>query len=221
MARSVRSLAAAVLAALVLTPLAVSQTGCVNALAGMLYVIKGNKIDAEFNGLRGKTVAVVCRPVVQLQYATGNVSGDIARSLGFLLKKNLGRRITVIDADRVAEWTDEHTWEDFTEIGEALQADLVVGIDLQDFRLYQGQTLFQGRARGTVKVYDVKHGGEVVFQKTLPQYVFPPNTGIPTSEKTEEDFRRQFTITLADAIGRCFYDHDASADFARDAAAFR
>lgn len=221
MERRVRSLIVTVLTVLLAVPVAATQTGCVNALAGMLYVFKGNNIDAEFNGLRGKKVAVVCRPVVQLQYATGNVSGDIARSIGYLLKKNLGKRVTIIDPDRVAEWTDEHTWEEFTEIGEALEADLVLAIELQDFRLYQGQTLYQGRARGAVKIYDMNNDGEVVFQKSLPQYVYPPNTGIPTSDKTEEDFRRQFVFTLADAIGRCFYSHDASIDFARDAAAFR
>ena len=220
MASSARWSVRVTVVALLLAPLA-TQVGCVNALAGMLYVIKGNVVGAEYNGLRGKKVAIVCRPVVQLQYASGNVSGTLATTLGFLLKKNLGKRVTVIDPDKVAEWTDEHSWNDFSEIGKALDADVVIGIDLQDFRLYSGQTLYQGRAKGTMKVYDVKNDGEVVFQKSLPQFVYPPNTGIPTGEKSEEDFRRQFTFELADMMGRCFYEHDLSADFARDATAFR
>ena len=38
----------------------VTTVGCMGGLAQLLYVIKGHKIPAEFNGLEGKRVAVVC-----------------------------------------------------------------------------------------------------------------------------------------------------------------
>ena len=129
--------------------------------------------------------------------------------------------MTVIESDRVAEWTDEHNWEEFTEIGEALNADLVLGIDMREFGLYQGMTLYQGHANVSVAVYDMRDGGKIVYQKSLPRSVYPPNTGIPTSERTDDEFRRQYIGILADEIGRHFYEHDAMANFAQDTDALR
>ena len=221
MDRSCRSLALCLFTGLLLAAVTVSSSGCTSALVGMMYVIKGNNVEAEFSGLKNKRVAVVCRPVIELQYSNGGVSSDVARQVGLLLKQHL-RKIDIVDPDEVAEWTDNKgDWNDYREVGEGLDADLVVGIDLQSFNIYQGQTLFQGKAQASVTVYDMEEGGKVVFQKKMPQAVYPPNTGVPTSERTEDDFRRQFIAVLGDEIGRYFYEHDATADFARDSTSLR
>jgi hypothetical protein len=196
------------------------QTGCTNALTAALYVIKGNDVGAEFDGLKGKRVVVVCRPVVELQYSTGSVHTEVAQRLGMLLEQNI-KKIEIVDSQKVAEWTDEHDWNDFKEIGEALDADVVIGIDLEHFSIYQGQTLYQGKAQLAVEVHDIKQHGKAVFQKHLPQIVYPPNTGVPTSDKPEDEFRRQFVTVIADQVGRYFYAHDATADFARDSESLR
>lgn len=190
-------------------------SGCVNALAGAMYVLRGNEVKPEFEGLKNKRVAIVCRPVIELQYATGNVHSEVARQLGILLKQHVGK-IHIIDPEKINEWTDEHEWTEYTEIGEAMDADLVVGIDLEHFSIYQGQTLYQGKAHLAVQVIDMRDDGKVAFQTHMPQLTYPPNTGVPTSEKPEEEFRRQFVAVLADHVGRYFYSHDATADFARD-----
>ncbi|HEX4131628.1 MAG TPA: hypothetical protein VHZ24_16440 [Pirellulales bacterium] len=196
----------------------VSQTGCASALAAVAYVIKGREIKAEYAGLKNKRVAVVCRPLAQLEYSAGNASAELARQLGILLRRNI-RGIEIVDAEQVAEWVDEHNWSEYTEIGEALDADMVVGLDLRDFGLYQGMTLYQGHAKVALAVYDMRRDGQVVYQKILPQSIYPPNTGIPTSEKADDEFRRQYLTVLADEIGRYFYDHDGEADIARDVTA--
>ena len=197
-----------------------SQSGCAKALVGLTYLIKGFEIPAEYKGFKGKRVAVVCRPMVQLQYSAGNVSNELAAELGRLIRSNV-KKVNIVEPERVAEWTDEHDWDDFTEIGQALNADLVVGIDLRQFEIYQGQTLYQGKAKATVTIYDIADNGRVVYQKTLPQTIYPPNTGIPTSEKPADEFRRQFLSVLADEIGRHFYEHDPRSDVARDAQSMR
>jgi hypothetical protein len=215
MDRSLRNFGILLLAATTGGLLIASVSGCVNALAGVMYIVKGNDVDAEFPGLKNKRVAIVCRPVVELQYSTGSVHGEIAKQLGVLLKQRLGK-IHIIDAQKVSEWTDEHEWTEYSEIGEALDADLVVGIDLEHFSIYQGQTLYQGKAQVALQVIDMRDDGEVAFQTHMPQLVYPPNTGVPTSEKPEDEFRRQFIRVLADRVGRYFYSHDATEDFARD-----
>lgn len=201
--------------AMLVAPLA----GCASTLATAMYVIKGTNVDAEYAGLKEKRVAVVCRQLASLQYRDSNVPRDLATHIGNALATNVPK-ITVIDQQDVAQWTDENEWEEFTEIGRALEADMVVGIELEDFRLHQGQTLYQGRANVEIKVYDLKDGGKMVFSKTPKPSIYPPNAAVPTSEKQEGQFRREYVRVLAEEIARHFYDHDSRVNFAIDSTAF-
>lgn len=191
--------------------------GCAKVLATAMYLAKGTNAPPEYEGLKGKKVAVVCRQLTSLQYRDSTVPRDLAARVGSLLTQN-GKKIEVIDQQQVSEWTDENSWDDFTQIGKALEADVVIGIELEDFKLHQGQTLYQGRANVQIKVYDVKEG-KLVFEKTPKPSVYPPNTGIPASEKQESQFRREYLGILAEEIGRHFYEHDTRASFAIDSTA--
>jgi hypothetical protein len=192
--------------------------GCAKVLATAVYVIKGTNVPAEYDGLKEKRVAVVCRQLVSLQYRDSTVPRDLAARVGSLLSTN-GKKIQVIDQQQVSEWTDENAWDDFTQIGKALEADMVVAIELEDFKLHQGQTLYQGRANVQIKVYDIKDGGKLVFEKTPRPSVYPPNAAIPTSEKQESQFRREYVGILAEEIAHHFYEHDSRANFAIDSTA--
>jgi hypothetical protein len=194
--------------------------GCRSVLTTAMYLLKGTDVDPDFPGLKGKKVAVVCRPLVSLQYRNANVARDLAQQITALLQKQVPK-IQTIDQRKVAKWTDENTWEEFPEVGKALKADIVVGVDLESFSIFQGQTLYQGKANATVRVYDCKNGGKMVFEKNLPQSVYPPNSAVPTSDRLEAEFRREFEAVLADQIARHFYAHDQFADMAQDAAALK
>jgi hypothetical protein len=143
------------------------------------------------------------------------VEADLARQVSTLLRQHVSK-IKIVDPQKVAEWTDANDWSEYTEVGKALGADIVVGIDLQEFRLYQGQTLYQGRASLMVTVHDCKEGGKLVYEKPVPRAIYPPNTGIPTSDLPEVEFRRKFVRVLADQIARHFYAHDPHADLNQD-----
>lgn len=198
-----------------LVPLA----GC-TTLATLAYVIRGTNVEAEYSGLKGKRVAVVCRPTGSLQYSRATVAKDLARRVSTLIGENV-RKTTMIDPAKIDEWMDEHTWDDYVEIGEALDADVVVAIDLEQFSLFQGQTLYQGKAVVEVTVYDIQDGGKAVYSKSPPQMLYPPNIGIPTSDKLEAQFRNEFLNNAANEIARYFYAHDTRIDFAKDTQAFQ
>jgi hypothetical protein len=188
--------------------------GCQSAVFTALYVLRGNDNPAECNKLRDKKVAVVCRPVVELQYRYARADQELATEVGILLKEKVPK-VKVIDQREVSRWIDENSWDEYVQVGKALGAEMVVGIDLERFDLHKGQTLFQGRANTTLKVYDCKTG-EVVFEKRLPQSVYPPNREVTTWGKQEAEFRREFLKVLADQIARHFYDHDPGDDVALD-----
>jgi hypothetical protein len=190
----------------------VVASGC-NLVATAMYVIQGTNTRADFDRLKGKRVAVICRPVTSLHFRDSSVSRDLAKQVGLLLEKHVPK-ITLVDQRDVFEWADENSWEEYVEIGKALNADMVVGLDLEEFSLYQGQTLYQGKANLKILVYDVSKGKDPVFERNLPQAVYPPNAAIPAGEKPEPQFRRQFVNHLAQLIARYFYDHDSTVDFA-------
>ena len=204
----------AVLACLALLP----ATGCTQLLLTSMYFIKGVETPAEFKELKGSKTAVVCRPLVELQYSSSSAAEQLARVTGILLKSKI-RKIEMVNPQKIEQWTDENPWDEFTEVGAAMKADHVVGIEIEEFSLYQGQTLYQGRARVKVTVHDMKKNGELVFERSLPEIIYPPQAGIPTSEKAEEEFRKQFIGVLADRIGRFFYSYDHRNDAALDSTA--
>jgi hypothetical protein len=194
-----------------------AASGC-NVLATAMYVIQGQNSPAEFDGLKGKRVAVVCRPVTSLHFRDSSVSRDLAKQVGLMLQKHVPK-IKLVDQREVFEWADENNWEEYVDIGKALDADVIVGLDLEEFSLYQGQTLYQGKANLKLLVYEVSKGKEPVYEQNLPQAVYPPNGAIPAGEAPEAQFRRKFVDQLARQIAQYFYDHDATVDFANDSTA--
>lgn len=204
------------LAALILATL-VPLTGC-NAVALVMYTLKGNAVPPEFEELKDKRVAVVCRPTTSLQYTNAGVDKQLARELGTLLKLNV-KKLELVNPDKVDKWTDENSWEEYVEVGRAVDAEMLVAIELEAFSLYQSQTIYQGKANVIVRVYDMKDDGKLVYEKTLPQTIYPVVGGVPT-DKPESQFRREFLARLGGEIGRHFYSHDPGLDFARDTAAY-
>ncbi len=194
-------------------------TGGCSLVATTLWMFQGINQSADFPGLKGKKVAVVCRSVSSLQYRYPTAGRELAKVIGALIQKNVPKA-TVVDQREVSEWTDEKSWDEFTEIGKALHADMVIGLDLDEFDLYQSQGLYQGKATiSKLAVYDVSKGNDPVFEKNIPQIHYPPNSPIPAGDKPEAEFRTQFIKMLAEHVARHFYDHDPTAEFASDSTA--
>jgi hypothetical protein len=196
-----------------------TQAGCVGLMSQVLYLIKGgDKIDAEFSGLQGKRVAIVC---VSNATAAGpsSVTSLLERSVGLLLTTK-GKKIHVVHQDEVANWIDSNDWKelDYREIGRGVQADMVLAIDLGNLSLHEGATLYKGRADVTVSVYDMDDDGKVVFRRNLPDFTFPKNGGRSTTEMSEAKFRTIFIEVLAQHVARYFYPYLIQEDFAKDAA---
>jgi uncharacterized protein YbjQ (UPF0145 family) len=210
----------AVVAVLIAVTALSCSSGCRSAIATALYLFKGDEVDAEYTGLKGKKVAVVCRAPAGLSYADSNVGKDLVQQISKLLADRVSK-IKVVDAQKVNKWCDENNWEEYIEVGKAMKADVVIGVELERFSIYQAKTLYQGKANAAVRVCDCKDGGKVVFEKILPQTVYPPNAYVQTSDVQESEFRREFVGVLADQVARHFYSHDPYADLGQDNSALK
>jgi hypothetical protein len=200
--------------------LCIPSVGCQSALVTAYYLINGTDEQADFSGLKEKKIVVVCKSTGSLHYSNTNVPKDLSLQVSKAIQANV-KKVKMVDQQKLSDWTDKHEWENYTDVGKAMKADMVVGIDLEGFNLFQGQTVYQGTANVVVHVYDCKAGGKEVFSRTIPPVVYPPNAGIPTSERQEGEFRRQFIGILAERVARHFYPHDQFGDIAQDVDALR
>ncbi|NCA11006.1 hypothetical protein EBR56_04225 [bacterium] len=195
----------------------VACSGC-STLLTAAYILMPEDTPAEFKGLKGKHVAVVCKPIVELEFSDAGSARELAATVGGLLERNV-RKTRVIDQQEVARWIDEHAWVDYPTVGKALDADLVLGIDLEEFRLHEGSTLYRGRATAHVRVFDTA-AGKLVFEKRYDDFQYPAAGAIPTSDRSEAQFRGMFLQILAGRIARSFHAYDSRESFAEDTLTF-
>ena len=188
--------------------------GC-SMITTVAYLVRPeNDAPAEFKGLRGKHVAVVCKPIVELEFSDAGSARELAGMVGMQLSRNV-RKARVIDQREVARWIDENAWVDYPTLGKSLDADIVVGIDLEQFRMHEGSTLYRGRATANVRVYDVAEK-KILFQKRIDDFTFPGDSAVPSSDRTESQFRAMFLHVLAGKIARSFHAYDSRATFAEE-----
>jgi hypothetical protein len=204
------------LAGLAAAVMLVAAPGC-SLLPTVAFWINGNNIDAKFNGLVDKRVAVVCLDANSLKgpgSEADNIAKAVARSLAYNVKD-----IKLVRQSEVADWFDNHDQDvaDYADIGRGVKADMVVGIDLEGFSIHEGQTLLKGRAALVTRVYDMQRGGEVVYESSQREITWP-ESGARHVTENEANFRVAFIQTLATKIAHEFYAYDAAEDFGVDAA---
>ncbi|MEE2990172.1 MAG: hypothetical protein VX715_06130 [Planctomycetota bacterium] len=206
------SLHALLFLALLVMPL----TGCIGLISHGLYVLKGDKVPAAYKGLQGKRVAVVC---VAGSPASGPSSPPnmIAREVGRILSQRV-EGLELVRADEVADWIDRNQWNeiDYTQVGEGVQADLVVALDLEAYRLREGATLFKGKASVHTTVFDIANDGTVVYETSTFDFTYPENGARHSTETSESSFRRLFIRGLARQLAKDFFAYDRKEDFAYD-----
>lgn len=200
----------------------VSTTGCLHTLlATGIYVFQGGAtVDAQCDALEGQRVVVICRPPSSNEYRHAGAAREIGKRVSLLLKEHVPR-IDVVSPREVDNWIDEQDWDNYKDLGRAVKANRVVYIELDNFDLYKGSTLYQGDAMINLTVYDMDDRGEMLWEKSVGQILFPRNSGIPAADKPLHRFQAQFVEIVATQLATYFYKHDPNAMFALDAEANR
>lgn len=191
-------------------------SGCVNLASNLMYAFGKNKTPAEYDGFKGKKVAIVCGN-------EGGLSSDatstlLSRYLEALLSKNV-KDITIIKQDKVDKWLDTNGWSesDYQEIGKGVGADQVLAINMSNVTLRDGMTLYKGKADISVSVYDVADDGKVVYRKNYPDFEYPKIGGPTITDTSEARFNVLFLTVVSKRIATLFYEADPNEMFAMDA----
>jgi hypothetical protein len=192
--------------------------GCINFAANMIHAITGNMKPADYDGLKGQRVAIVC--VSDDGMGTDATSAMLTSYIHAALNANV-KKIDVVRQSEVERWLDSHgsSDADYLEVGKGVKADRVLAIEVLNMRLKNGATLFQGKSDITVTVYDVKEEGRILYRNQIPEFAFPKMGGSPITEVSEAKFRARYLAIVAKTISGLFFETDATAEFALDATA--
>jgi hypothetical protein len=197
---------------LVVASIATLQAGCI--VVPMMY--RGRMAPAACDKLEGHRVAVVCTSNSS-DFGPSPNADLIARRVGALLSENV-KDIDVVQHQRVGAWMDEHDAEyiDYLEIGQGLQADYVLAIEIESLQLQDNATLYKGRADFQLELLSMKDKGRAVYTTFTPPVIYPNMSGFPTTSVSKEQFRRKFSDVVATSIAKHFYEHDLNDEIAMD-----
>jgi hypothetical protein len=190
----------------------VALSGC-NQFVLLSYIIGGPpSIEPDFDAQTGKsldkpevTAAVICYAGTDLKVKNPKIDLEVSSMVAYQLAAN---DIKVVHPDTVNAWLDEHRdWEKAEEVGQALKANYVIEIELEEFSLYErnSASLFRGRAEGYVNVYELdEHGrGERIYSKDL-SFVYPTEVPRSTFDHTHTAFKRDYLAQLSQLIAWLF-----------------
>jgi len=201
------------MAVAIIAAVMVPSTGCsaLQLVSVLAHAWHGETVVAEYDGLQNQRVAVVCLSDSSM-YA-----GQLSQAVQQLLANNVPD-IETVPQSEVYAWLDKNDWNelDFVQLGQGLDVDSVVAIELDSFRLYDGMTMYNGHADVSIRVYDVALDGEVVFRRNPFEFTFPKSAPLASTDMSERQFRRMFMNALARRIAKTFYTYDVRDDFAAD-----
>jgi hypothetical protein len=202
-----------------LTSLGLLLSGC-GTMAQLMYVVKGLKIDALYDGLEDSRVAVVCVSDAS-SYGPDSLTRVVGQALGNRLAATVPG-ITVIDQHKIENWKDTHGWNelDFIALGQGVGADKVVAVKIDSYSIHEGTTMYKGRATLTTSVYDLANEGQIVFSQGPAEYQFPRSHGRPAISTDARQFETAYLSQLVESISRNFYDHEKVDTVAEDAIEF-
>ncbi len=202
-------------AAVVTCFLMCAAPGC-GYLAQMLYVIKGHKVKAECSKLEGKKVAVICISD-SAAYGSDRLTHTIARAMAAKLSSSV-KKIQVIPQGKIENWMDLNGWtgKELTALGRGVGAEMLLVVEIRDYTIHDGQTLYKGQSTVSATVYDMEAGGQVVYSFGPIDHVFP-KTGRPAIQTNDRQFEAFYLARLTDHLARLFYDSDRLDEVAEDA----
>jgi hypothetical protein len=196
--------------------MALATAGCTRLMTFGALLIYGTELPAEFKDLQGKRVAVAVMTPNGIQNEAS--SAILSRQLNALLAANV-KKISMVDAQEVDQVARDFPSGsvDMVKLGQRLDAEYVVAVQLSDLLLHDGPTLYKGRCKCSVAVYNIKEGTTPVFVKDHSNFT-APESGIPKTAMEEAKFQGVYLGLLAKFIAMNFHPHERGADIAIDAA---
>lgn len=187
--------------------LVIPTAGCIGLAAQTLYVLKGHKNPAKFDGLKKKRVAIVCVSDSE-SMGSDSVTVRISQLVTAQLLQQV-KGIEIVPHSDIKSWQDSNSWEklDYAEVGRGVNAEMVLAIEISSYSLDEGATMFKGRSEITTFVFDMEKNGSQVFTQGPEQFTFPRN-GRPKMQTSQREFENKYLAKLSIYISQNFFKQD-------------
>jgi len=197
---------------------AAASAGCssegMKYMAYLLFGSQDQEVKAEFDGLSGKTVAVVVYTDQRTQYEYPDLNLTLSSAICGRLKDNV-KKIKLIPAARVVHYQDQNIYwpeMDKTELGKALGADYVLYVPLEEFatRVPDSSYLYRGRATCESSVYDVSkppREARVYKSNDKIRVIYPEHEPDGTVNGNDRQIREETEARFAERVAWKFYKH--------------
>ena len=191
-----------------------SVTGC-GALAQFMYIIKGHDIPAEYSAFDNSRVAVVVL-TDSSSYGPDPLSDKIEHYVSTKLLGNIDD-IDLVSKREIDNWIDINGWDEteLDALGQGLGADYVLSINVDEYSIREGSTIYKGRSEVTVNVFDV-NANKVSFTSG-PEHMEYPENGRPAIQTNDRKFEAFYLAWLTERIARRFYKYESLIDVADEA----
>ena len=198
------------------TLLVMVGSGCTRLMTLGALLVYGTELPPDFKDLQGKRVAVAVMTPSGIQNDAS--SAILSRQLSALMAMNV-KKISMVDTKEVDQVAKDFPMGsiDMVKLGEKLDAQYLVAVELSDLQLNDGPTLYKGRCKCQVSVYKIGDGEPLVFTKDHSNFTAPAS-GISKTAMDEAKFQGIYLGLLAKFIAMNFHPHERGADIAIDAA---
>jgi hypothetical protein len=201
-----------------LVGLALGLGGC--RVAGyLLYLVSPSRssrtIPAEFEGLSGKTVAVLIAVDEALLSEHQYLRLQTASVIGAELEKQI-EEVKVVAPQRGVRFQDDNlSWEAMSpaELGRKLGADILLRVNVLDYGLREpgSASLYRGRITGEAEIFDVSRTDDqdAVWRSEAISISFPKE-GHPINRISggARQLRFETDRRFAEALVKKFYKHE-------------
>jgi len=180
-----------------------------------MYFAFGNNVPADFDGLKDRRVAVVVAADSSPSGA-GSVTDVLARQIEYGLSQHV-KKIKLISHEEVADWRDQNgDPHDYREIGKGVDAESLLVVEIEEYRLQEGSTLYKGQVRMNLTVYDMNKAGRIAWEDYNAEFSFPIQGGVPITELSREKFQTRVLAALSKDVVKHFYAYDVGENFGSD-----
>ena len=181
-----------------------ASSGCMGLTSHLMWWMSADTVPAEFSGLRGRRVAVLCESE-KSAFGADSETEMLAREIEKLMRYT-DPPSEMVRYQEIADWKDQHGDDELSygNLGKGVGAEMVLAVDLKSFSSHANQTIYQGKAEYNVKVYDVAKG-QIVYESNTVDFMYPSDDAFHTTEMSDSQFLREFIKWLANDVTQRFY----------------
>lgn len=176
------------------------------------------KVSAEFDGLKGHTVAIVVFADQKVQYEYNSAPLELSMVIGGEMRENV-KPVVVVDPHAVARYQAENVhWEEMDRValGRVFGADFVLYVALVEFTTREpGSTdLYRGRIAAEVSVWNttLPEQDARVWRKGDLRVKFPADGARGLFSGNDSKIRFETERLFAVELVRKFHDHKVKRD---------